>query len=367
MELEDKINILMVDDHPENLFALEAILERLDQNLVKANSGEEALKCLLDQDFAIILLDVQMPGIDGFETAKLIRSREKTRNTPIIFLTAINRNEVYVSRGYSLGAVDYIFKPLDPEILISKVKVFVDLAKKTQELKQQLSSYKELEAFTYSISHDLGAPLRMINSFSTLLLNKYSTVLDEEGQEFLNIISSQAKQMKQLIDDLLNFSRISQQGIEKTNIVMNDMVRLVVEELQKLHPEQKAKVTIADLPPALGDRAMIKQVIINLVSNAFKYSKTKENPGIEIDFIKENDETVYFVSDNGVGFDMQYYNKLFDVFQRLHTDGEFEGTGIGLAIVRRIIKRHGGKIFAEGKVNEGAKFYFTLPRQNTEQ
>jgi two-component system sensor histidine kinase/response regulator len=365
MELSEKINILMVDDHPENLLALEAILDRLGQNLVRAGSGVEALKCLLDEDFALILLDVQMPGIDGFETARLIREREKTRNTPIIFLTAINRNDIHVMKGYSLGAVDYIFKPFDPDILISKVKVFVDLAKKSQELQQQLAAYKELEAFTYSISHDLGAPLRMINSFSTLLLNRYSDKLDDDGQEFLNIISSQAKQMKQLIDDLLNFSRISQKGIEKTKIEMKDLAFYVVETIQKLHPDQQVKVSIAeDLPDANGDRSMVKQVLINLVSNAFKYSKTKENPEVEINYYIKNDEVHYYVSDNGIGFDNQYSNKIFDVFRRLHTEGEFEGTGIGLAIVRRIIQKHGGRVFADGKVNEGARFSFTLPKEN---
>jgi two-component system sensor histidine kinase/response regulator len=362
MELNEKINILIVDDYPENLLALEAILDRLEQNIVKAMSGEEALNCLLDQDFALILLDVQMPGIDGFETAQLIREREKTKNTPIIFLTAINRNDLHVSRGYSLGAVDYIFKPFDPEILISKVKVFVELAKKTRDLRQQLSAYKELEAFTYSISHDLGAPLRMINSFSGLLLNKYSDKLDKDGQEFLNIISSQALQMKQLIDDLLNFSKISQKEMEKTNINMTDLAWYVVESIQKLHSDHNVKVNIADLPEAVGDRSMIKQVLINLVNNAFKYSKTKENPVIEINSFTRENEVYYNIEDNGVGFDMQYSHKIFDVFRRLHTDGEFEGTGIGLAIVRRIIQKHGGKIFATGKVNEGARFYFTLPQ-----
>lgn len=366
MELVEKINILLVDDHPENLLALEAILERLDQNIVKANSGVEALKCLLDQDFAIILMDVQMPGMDGFETARLIRERDKTKHIPIIFLTAINRNESHASRGYSLGAVDYIYKPFDPEIIITKVKVFVDLAKKTQELRYQLSSYKELEAFTYSISHDLGAPLRMIRSFSNLLLNKYSGKLDEDGHEFLNIISSQARQMKQLIDDLLNFSKITQKSIEKSNIIMTNLAYYVVDTLQKLNPEQKINVIIGDLPIANGDRSMIKQVFINLVSNAFKYSKTKENPKIVIDSLIKGKEVFYYVEDNGIGFDMQHSSKIFDVFRRLHTEGEFEGTGIGLAIVRRIIQKHGGKVFAEGKVNEGAKFYFSLPQNSDE-
>ncbi len=367
MEFEDKISILLVDDHYENLLALEAILDRLGQNLVKASSGEEALKCLLDQDFALILMDVQMPTMDGFETARLIRNREKTKDTPIIFLTAINRDASHISYGYSLGAVDYIFKPLNPEILVSKVSVFVELFKKTKELKQQLAAYKELETFTYSISHDLGAPLRMINSFSSLLLERYSKVLDESGKEFLNIISSQAKQMKQLIDDLLNFSRISQKGVDRSSISMNELAEYVVTEIKKLLPDRTIDIIIDELPPTLGDRTMIKQVLYNLISNSFKYTRYKDKPLIKIGYIARDNEIVYFVEDNGVGFDMQYANKLFDVFQRLHSEVEFEGTGIGLAIVRRIIQKHGGKVFAEGKVNNGAKFFFSLPKINFEE
>ena len=367
MEFEDKISILLVDDHYENLLALEAILDRLGQNLVKASSGEEALKCLLDQDFALILMDVQMPTMDGFETARLIRNREKTKDTPIIFLTAINRDASHISYGYSLGAVDYIFKPLNPEILVSKVSVFVELFKKTKELKQQLAAYKELETFTYSISHDLGAPLRMINSFSSLLLERYSKVLDESGKEFLNIISSQAKQMKQLIDDLLNFSRISQKGVDRSSISMNELAEYVVTEIKKLLPDRTIDIIIDELPPTLGDRTMIKQVLYNLISNSFKYTRYKDKPLIKIGYIARDNEIVYFVEDNGVGFDMQYANKLFDVFQRLHSEVEFEGTGIGLAIVRRIIQKHGGKVFAEGKVNNGAKFLFSLPKINFEE
>lgn len=362
MIFDEKINILIVDDKPENLLALEAVLERIGQNVVKAFSGEEALGCLLTQEFSLILLDVQMPGMDGFETAKIIRERPKTKDIPIIFLTAINRDEIHANRGYSLGAVDYIFKPINPEVLISKVKVFVALAQKTNEIKRQLELYKELEAFTYSISHDLGAPLRMINSFSTLLLNKHSESLNDDGKEFLQIISTQAIQMKQLIDDLINFSKLTHKEINKSEIDMKGLIEVVIDNIKKSDLYPNTEVIIKDIPNAYGDRPMLKQVIMNLISNAFKYSKKSENPTIEIGYTNKNDSDFYYVKDNGVGFDMAYAARIFDVFQRLHTESEFEGTGIGLAIVRRIIEKHNGKIFVEGKENEGATFYFSLPK-----
>lgn len=361
MAIEDKINILIVDDRPENLLALEAVLERIDQNIVKANSGEEALGFLLKQDFALILLDVQMPGLDGFETAKLIREREKTKDIPIIFLTAINRDEVHALKGYSLGAVDYIFKPINSEVLISKVKVFIALAQKTKEINKQLELYKELETFTYSVAHDLGAPLRLISSFSNSLINKHLDSLAEEGKEYLTIISDQSNQMKQLIEDLINFSKITHKEINKTNIDMNQLVEVVIDNIKTQNKNSNTKFVVHDLPSAYGDRPMLKQVLTNIIANAFKFSKKVEEPLIEIGYQKANDSNIYFVKDNGVGFEMDYAVRIFDVFQRLYTEKEFEGTGIGLAIVRRIIEKHGGQVYAKGKLNEGATFYFSVP------
>lgn len=361
-KVEDKVNILLVDDRPENLLALEAILERLEQNLIKANSGEEALNYLLDHDFALILLDVQMPVMDGFETAKIIHSREKSRNIPIIFLTAINRTDKHVAKGYSVGAVDYIFKPFEPEILLSKVKVFIELYKKNQELKCQLEAYKELESFTYSVSHDLRAPLRLIKGFAELLDRRYSGNLDQDGLSYLDLIINQTRQMNQLIDDLLNFSRVNQKEVDKVDLSVYEMVNMIIDELKKLEPERNIDIKIDQLPAAKADKSLIKQVFVNLISNAFKYTKNKNDAKIYIGFSENNNEIIYFVEDNGVGFDMKYSKKLFEVFQRLHSDAEFEGSGIGLAIVKRIILKHGGRVYAEAKLNQGARFSFCLPK-----
>jgi PAS domain S-box-containing protein len=245
-----------------------------------------------------------------------------------------------------------------------------EIKKLDQELKYQImqleAANKELEAFSYSVSHDLRAPLRAIDGFSRVMLEDYVDKLDDEGKRYLNIIRSNTQKMGQLIDDLLVFSRLGRQEIRTSGIDMGKLAKAVSEELKLAVPERKLKFTINTLIPAQGDQAMIRQVFINLLSNAVKFTKPKERALIEVNVRSVGDENVYTVKDNGVGFDMQYVNKLFGVFQRLHSSEEFEGTGVGLAIVQRIIHRHGGRVWAEGKVNEGATFYFTLPRERRE-
>lgn len=224
---------------------------------------------------------------------------------------------------------------------------------------------KELEAFSYSVSHDLRAPLRAIDGFSTMLLEDYKNLLDKEGNRLLNIIRSNTQRMGELIDDLLTLSRLGRKEMALSDINMDEISKAVIEELRAAAPGRVPQFNIKTLPFAYGDTGMIRQVFFDLLSNALKFTRTRENAIIEVGgyFDKEKNENVYYVKDTGVGFDMQYINKLFGVFQRLHSDDEFEGTGVGLAIVWRIIHRHGGRTWAEGKVNEGATFYFTLPRK----
>ena len=219
----------------------------------------------------------------------------------------------------------------------------------------------ELEAFSYSVSHDLRAPLRGIIGFSSILEEDYGNVLDDEGKRITSVIKSNTIKMGRLIDDLLAFSRMGRQEILKTNIDTRKMVEEVIEELT---PKVKAKYihwTIHSLPKVNGDMNTIRQVWINLISNAIKYSGDKEKQCIEIGFADQGRQFVFYVKDNGVGFDEKYKDKLFKVFQRLHSAEEFEGTGVGLALVEKIISKHGGKVWAEGKKNEGACFYFSLP------
>ena len=220
---------------------------------------------------------------------------------------------------------------------------------------------KELEAFSYSVSHDLRAPLRAISGFASILEEDHPSSLDAEGRRCLQVIRTSIKQMGQLIDDLLAFSRLGSQSMALGEINMGELAQAVVEELRLLNPERKVQVKIPPLLPARGDRAMIHQVLMNLLSNAMKFTRPRATGVIEVGARTEGSFTVYSVKDNGVGFDMRYADKLFGVFQRLHPPEEFEGTGVGLALAQRVIHRHGGRVWAEGKVNEGATFYFTLP------
>ena len=225
---------------------------------------------------------------------------------------------------------------------------------------------KELEAFSYSVSHDLRAPLRAVDGFSRMVLTDYAPKLDDEGRRMLGVIRSEAQRMGRLIDDLLAFSRLGRQPIEAARIDMQALAQEVCDELLALEPERQVRFELHPLPSALGTQSMIRQVWINLIGNALKFTKEREVAEIEIGVTEdESGGRVYYVKDNGVGFDMRYAEKLFGVFQRLHSQQEFPGTGVGLALVQRIVQRHGGRVWAEAEVNRGATFYFMLPNQNS--
>ncbi|MGJ4787863.1 ATP-binding protein [Leptospira koniambonensis] len=222
---------------------------------------------------------------------------------------------------------------------------------------------QELEAFSYSVSHDLRAPIRGIDGFTKIMLEDYSTVLEPEALRLLNVIASNSKFMGQLIDDLLAFYRVSKLEPKSDSINMKHMVSDSIEIINQEYGSRSPIVEISELPPVKGDASMLKQVWLNLISNAYKYSSKSQNPFVEIGFVSGEGIRTFFVKDNGVGFDDQYSHKLFKVFQRLHSSEEFHGTGIGLAIVDRIVQRHGGKVWAEGKMGQGATFYFTIPNK----
>ena len=370
--MNSRPKILMVDDKPENLLALRTVLKNLEVDLVEAKSGNEALRATLHHDFALALLDIQMPEMDGYELAEILRQEEKTANMPFIFISAVYTDNLNVFKGYEKGAFSFITKPFQPEILINKVKFFMDkhqqenalfrlnedLRLKNDELKMMNA---DLESFSYSVSHDLRAPLRAINGYAGIMKQDCSDVLDPEASRLLGIIIDNTSKMANLIDSLLNFSRLGRKEISKVKIDMNDLVQWVAKECGNSAAHRKTELKIGDLPHAWGDKDLLRQVWINLIGNAYKYSAKKENPLVEIGSFNQEGAVVYFVRDNGAGFDMKFKNKLFGVFQRLHSTDDFKGIGIGLAIVQRLVVRHGGTVWAEGEPGVGASFYFSLP------
>jgi len=238
-----------------------------------------------------------------------------------------------------------------------------ELEQRVRERTAQLEMMvKELEAFTYSISDDMRGPLRAIDGFSRVLMEEYPDKMDAEGSRLLNIIRSNARSLSELIDGLLAFSHLGRQPLDQVDINMEELAKSVFDEVQEANRERRVMLELQALPPAFGDRTMIRRVLYNLISNAFKFTRPKENPVIEIGFVSDGNQNTYYVRDNGVGFDMEYSAKLFGVFQRLHNVDEFEGSGVGLALVQRMILRNGGRVWAEGKVGEGATFYFSLSK-----
>jgi PAS domain S-box-containing protein len=515
-----KVNILLVDDRADKLLAVEAIIEPLGQNIVKARSGKEALRHLLNQDFAVILLDVAMPGMDGFETASLIRKRPRTEHTPIIFITSISNSEANVFQGYSLGAVDYIITPMSPEVLRTKVSVFVELHRKTELVKQQGEqlrrieearhrreltdiadrlerettrnrfftlaldmlgignfegqllqvnsawervlgyteaelkrmpamellhpddapivaekigilnrgeavgyfevrgrckdgSYrwigwtaapfpaerliyifgrdvtarrlaedeikllntelgrhiteltevnKELETFNYSISHDLRAPLRSIASFTQVVRAEYNGKLAEQGHDYLRRVENAAKYMDKLLMDLLDYSRLARSELEFCSV---DLEEAFNEVMLSIDPEIRSRHARIELRAPLGGvvahPATVRQVIFNLIGNGLKFVAPDQKPEIRV-WTEARDEFLrVWIADNGIGIAPQFHQKIFGLFQRLHSQNSYPGTGIGLAMVQKGVDRMGGHIGLESELGKGSRFWFELP------
>ena len=247
------------------------------------------------------------------------------------------------------------------ELLIANKELLFQNEEKRNQAAELEEANKELESFSYSVSHDLRAPLRAINGFTQVLLEDYIDQFNEDAKSLLNEVIINSNKMGELIDNLLEFSRIGKQHVARVSVDIKQLVDTVILELKQLEPARNFNINIRDLANVSGDRNMLKQVFINLLSNAFKYTSKTKDAVIEIGSYVEDEQHIYYVKDNGAGFDMRYYDKLFGVFQRLHSSNEFDGTGVGLAIIHKIIAKHQGKVWAEGKVGEGACFYISLP------
>jgi two-component system, sensor histidine kinase and response regulator len=361
----EKVNILMVDDQPAKLLSYETILNELGENLIKANSGREALELLLKHNIAVVLMDVSMPELDGFELAEMMHEHPRFQKTAIIFISAVHMTDLDRLKGYERGAMDYISVPVIPGLLRAKVSVFAELHRKTQQLEtlndQLAAANKELEAFSYSVSHDLRAPLRQVDGFSKILLREFGPQLDSGGQHYLERIREGVQRMGRLVDDLLNLGRVGRQVVVRRPTALKATVMEALAELKPEIVDREIEWRIGDLPLVQCDPGLMKLVFANLLSNAIKFTRQQKQAVIEVGQMIVEGQPVIFVRDNGVGFNMRYAHKLFGIFQRLHRQGDFEGTGVGLANVQRIIHRHGGHVWAKAEPYKGATFFFTLP------
>lgn len=365
---DDVVNVLVVDDRQENLVATQAVLEPLGQRIVLASSGDDALRCLLSDEFAVILLDVQMPGIDGFETALRIKERERTRHVPIIFLTALSREQQHTLRGYWAGAVDYIHKPIDPVVLRAKVSVFVELARKTREIERQREelalrtralerSNADLAQFSYMASHDLQEPLRVVAGYLELL-GRPDALADGDAGAWVGRALDATKRMSQLIQDLLQLARVTSNQEELRPVDLDALARAALDDLAVAIRESGAEVRTEHLPVVLAREACLRQVLQNLVANAIKF-RGEQPLLVHLGARRDEGQWVVSVTDNGIGIPAERRETVFDMFDR--GDRSRPGSGIGLALCRSVIERCGGRIWAEAAEDGGTAVSFTLP------
>jgi two-component system sensor histidine kinase/response regulator len=408
----ESVKILIAEDSPTQAQRLKHILDGQGYRVASAVDGRQAIDIARKERPTLVISDIVMPEMDGYQLCGHLKNDPELRNIPVILVTTLSDPQDVI-RGLECRADNFIIKPYDERYLLSRIQ-FVLLnreihdqdrssmgveihfngqrhfitADRLQILNLLLSTYeaaiqrnqeltraknelrsanasletsnKELEAFSYSVSHDLRAPLRAINGFTQIVLSDDSQQLDEPAKEHLLRVQLACERMGQLIDDLLNLSRVSRSEMAREQIDLGDLAKSVLADLRKNDPKRTVKIRIAGELVASADARLMRIALENLLGNAWKFTSRQSDPTIEFAAERRDDQQVYFVRDNGAGFDMNYAAKLFGAFQRLHSNDDFPGTGIGLATVQRIINRHGGRIWAEAEVGKGATFYFTL-------
>ncbi len=403
--------ILIVDDSHENRYSLKSLLNRHKFEVDTASSGEEALKKILTSLYSLIILDVQMPEMDGFEVAEALSGYSKSKNIPIIFLSAVNTEKKFITKGYESGAIDYVTKPFDPDILLLKVRTFYKLSEQTRRLLELEKSLREeielrknaekvleikvaertmelnksnqnlersngeLQQFAFIASHDLQEPLRKIQTFCNIVLQKH---LDEKEKVkfYLEKVYFSASKLRDLVSDLLNYSRVGGEKIfEKVNL--RAIIEEVLDDIEIPKSDCNLVLQIPPMPEIEVIPSLIRQVFQNILSNSIKFRRDGVPCNIKIGVEGISEKTLHSpahapgnfcritIGDNGIGFDPDYNNKVFDIFQRLNEHHLYKGSGIGLAVVKRIIELHDGLVAAVGRENEGTTIIIVLPFNHT--
>lgn len=384
--------ILVVDDNEAGRYVTAYSLRREGYEVLEAANGAEALQALRDVP-DLVVLDINLPDVDGFTLCRTLRRDPAVQHVAILMISAAYLSAPDMARGLDAGADAYLVHPIDPQVLRASVRALlrmraaeatvrtlnatleqrIDL--RTRQLVEQQADLtranealrlvnEELEAFTYSASHDLRTPIRHIAGFSDLALRALRGSPNEVVERQVTVIRDAAERMNALIDAMLTLSRTSRQELRKATVDLTTLTHQAQRDAAVEFPDRTVTWRISALPQVAGDISMLQQVMTNLISNAVKFSRDREHAEVQVWAEMGSEEWLVFVRDNGEGFDARYVNKLFGVFQRLHRYEAFEGTGVGLATVRRIIVRHGGRVFAESPEMQGATFGFTLPRES---
>jgi two-component system, sensor histidine kinase and response regulator len=361
--------LLVVDDEASHMKALCDTLRDQGHAVEGFTSPAAALAAVEPGRFAVLLTDLMMPEMDGIALLRAALARDP--ELAAVIMTGAGTIATAVE-AMQVGALDYVVKPFKVSTILtvlSRALALRELRVRNAALERALreraaeleAANRELEAFSYSISHDLRAPLRSIHGFSKILLDDFAPHLPDDGRRLVERVATNARRMGELIEDLLRFSRLSRQPLNRRPVPLAALVREVLEELRAQDPGRAVEVVVGELPDCIADHSLLRQIVSNLLANAFKYTRQRDAARVEVGCDASSGERVYFVRDNGAGFDMQHAHKLFGVFSRLHSADQFEGTGIGLSIVQRIVQRHGGRVWAEAEVDKGATFRFTLP------
>lgn len=372
------ISILIVDDEPKNLSVLETVLDDPGYRLVRAESADQALLALVVEEFALIILDIRMPGMTGFELAQMIKDRKKTARVPIIFLTAYYNEDQHVLEGYGAGAVDYLHKPLNPAVLRSKVAVFAELHRKNLEIAlangallsevaerrraedKLRETVQELEVFSYSIAHDLRGPLRSMQGYADILNNDYASHLDEEARGYLLRIAIAARRMDALILDILSYSKVAHGELTLRPIDVGQLIHDITDTYPALQAG-RADITVeSPLPMVMANEAALTQVLSNLLGNAVKFVAPGVRPRVDVWSQKQNGFVRLWFEDNGIGIPKEAQGRLFNMFTRLQRSDAYEGTGVGLAIVRKAAERMSGSVGVESEEGKGSRFWVQL-------